>query len=122
MQLSGGSGPRQHETLGWFADAGKCQRTDDGAVRAAAAASCVRWIVFSEDDCQINAALPPFLTLSRGLLDPPNCRSSLQLVDLVLRTMAISTKEKPDIQKQVHEVPHNTGVHLIAKRLNRRTS
>src|SRR5260370_42534660 len=38
MQLSGGAGARQHETIGRFAHAGECQRIDDGAVRLAAPA------------------------------------------------------------------------------------
>jgi excinuclease ABC subunit C len=33
--------------------------------------------------------------------------------------MAISTKEKPDLQKKVHEVPHKPGVYLMRDRFNR---
>src|SRR5213082_836894 len=33
--------------------------------------------------------------------------------------MAISTKEKPDLQKRVHEVPHKPGVYLMRDRFNR---
>src|SRR5881398_1654534 len=33
--------------------------------------------------------------------------------------MAVSTKEKPDLQKKVHEVPHKPGVYLIRDRFNR---
>src|SRR5256886_9560186 len=38
-----------------------------------------------------------------------DCRSS----------MAVSTKEKPDLQKKVHEVPHKPGVYLMRDRFNR---
>jgi len=33
--------------------------------------------------------------------------------------MAVSTKEKPDLQKKVHEVPHKPGVYLMRDRFNR---
>jgi excinuclease ABC subunit C len=33
--------------------------------------------------------------------------------------MAASTKEKPDLQKKVHEVPHKPGVYLMRDRFNR---
>jgi len=33
--------------------------------------------------------------------------------------MAVSTKEKPDLQKRVHEVPHKPGVYLMRDRFNR---
>jgi excinuclease ABC subunit C len=33
--------------------------------------------------------------------------------------MAASTKEKPDLQKRVHEVPHKPGVYLMRDRFNR---
>src|SRR5438034_1829456 len=33
--------------------------------------------------------------------------------------MAPSSKEKPDLQKRVHEVPHKPGVYLMRDRLNR---
>ena len=33
--------------------------------------------------------------------------------------MASSKKEKPDLQKRVHEVPHKPGVHLMRDRFNR---
>lgn len=33
--------------------------------------------------------------------------------------MAISKKEKPDLQKKVHEVPHRPGVYLMRDRFNR---
>src|SRR5438067_7008741 len=33
--------------------------------------------------------------------------------------MAASKKEKPDLQKKVHEVPHKPGVYLMRDRLNR---
>ena len=33
--------------------------------------------------------------------------------------MAVSAKEKPDLQKKVHEVPHKPGVYLMRDRFNR---
>jgi excinuclease ABC subunit C len=33
--------------------------------------------------------------------------------------MAVATKEKPDLQKKVHEVPHKPGVYLMRDRFNR---
>jgi excinuclease ABC subunit C len=33
--------------------------------------------------------------------------------------MVVSTKEKPDLQKKVHEVPHKPGVYLMRDRFNR---
>src|SRR5882757_8141662 len=33
--------------------------------------------------------------------------------------MAVLTKEKPDLQKKVHEVPHKPGVYLMRDRFNR---
>jgi excinuclease ABC subunit C len=33
--------------------------------------------------------------------------------------MAVPTKEKPDLQKKVHEVPHKPGVYLMRDRFNR---
>jgi excinuclease ABC subunit C len=33
--------------------------------------------------------------------------------------MAVSTKEKPDLQKKVHQVPHKPGVYLMRDRFNR---
>ena len=33
--------------------------------------------------------------------------------------MAVSTKEKPDLHKKVHEVPHKPGVYLMRDRFNR---
>ena len=33
--------------------------------------------------------------------------------------MAVSTREKPDLQKRVHEVPHKPGVYLMRDRFNR---
>ena len=33
--------------------------------------------------------------------------------------MALSTKEKPDLRKKVHEVPHKPGVYLMRDRFNR---
>src|ERR1700720_4493328 len=33
--------------------------------------------------------------------------------------MAVSRKEKPDLQKKVHEVPHKPGVYLMRDRFNR---
>src|SRR5438309_11261299 len=33
--------------------------------------------------------------------------------------MASLTKEKPDLQKRVHEVPHKPGVYLMRDRFNR---
>jgi excinuclease ABC subunit C len=33
--------------------------------------------------------------------------------------MAVPTKEKPDLQKRVHEVPHKPGVYLMRDRFNR---
>src|SRR5438067_5566779 len=33
--------------------------------------------------------------------------------------MAISTKEKPDLQNKVHELPHKPGVYLMRNRFNR---
>src|SRR5258705_5236635 len=33
--------------------------------------------------------------------------------------MTVSTKEKPDLQKKVHEVPHKPGVYLMRDRFNR---
>jgi excinuclease ABC subunit C len=33
--------------------------------------------------------------------------------------MAVSTKEKPDLQKKVHEVPHKPGVYLMRDRFSR---
>jgi len=33
--------------------------------------------------------------------------------------MAVSTKEKPDLQKKVHEVPHKPGVYMMRDRFNR---
>ncbi len=33
--------------------------------------------------------------------------------------MALATKEKPDLQKKVHEVPHKPGVYLMRDRFNR---
>src|ERR1044072_2199338 len=33
--------------------------------------------------------------------------------------MAATTKEKPDLQRKVHEVPHKPGVHLMRDRFNR---
>jgi len=33
--------------------------------------------------------------------------------------MPVSTKEKPDLQKKVHEVPHKPGVYLMRDRFNR---
>src|SRR5438093_13347514 len=33
--------------------------------------------------------------------------------------MAASKKEKPDLQKKVHEVPHKPGVYLMRDRFNR---
>ena len=33
--------------------------------------------------------------------------------------MAVSTKERPDLQKKVHEVPHKPGVYLMRDRFNR---
>ena len=33
--------------------------------------------------------------------------------------MAVSKKEKPDLQKKVHEVPHKPGVYLMRDRFNR---
>src|SRR3979411_1124704 len=33
--------------------------------------------------------------------------------------MPLSTKEKPDLQKKVHEVPHKPGVYLMRDRFNR---
>src|SRR2546421_4990381 len=33
--------------------------------------------------------------------------------------MAVSRKEKPDLQKRVHEVPHKPGVYLMRDRFNR---
>jgi excinuclease ABC subunit C len=30
-----------------------------------------------------------------------------------------STKEKPDLQRKVHEVPHKPGVYLMRDRFNR---
>ncbi len=33
--------------------------------------------------------------------------------------MALSTKEKPDVRKKVHEVPHKPGVYLMRDRFNR---
>src|SRR5438270_1396578 len=38
---------------------------------------------------------------------------------LLADSMAISTKEKPDLQKKVHEVPHKPGVYLMRDRFNR---
>src|SRR5438067_2213314 len=33
--------------------------------------------------------------------------------------MAASKKEKPDLQKKVHELPHKPGVYIMRDRLNR---
>ena len=33
--------------------------------------------------------------------------------------MAASQKQKPDLQKKVHEVPHRPGVYLMRDRFNR---
>src|SRR5258705_8014356 len=33
--------------------------------------------------------------------------------------MTVLTKEKPDLQKKVHEVPHKPGVYLMRDRFNR---
>jgi len=37
----------------------------------------------------------------------------------ILRKMATFAKEKPDLQKKVHEVPHKPGVYLMRDRFNR---
>src|SRR3984893_12272676 len=91
MQLSGRAGARQHEAIGRFAHAGERERIDDGAIGAAAAARCV-----SES-----------LALQFSQRD---CRSSKGM---------IATKEKPDLQKKVQEVPHKPGVYLMRDRFNR---
>src|SRR6266487_6197298 len=38
---------------------------------------------------------------------------------VICRSVAASRKEKPDLQKKVHEVPHKPGVYLIRDRFNR---
>src|ERR1700682_1865305 len=91
MQLSGRAGARQHEAIGRFAHAGERERIDDGAIGAAAAARCV-----SES-----------LALQFSQRD---CRSSKGM---------IATKETPDLQKKVQEVPHKPGVYLMRDRFNR---
>jgi excinuclease ABC subunit C len=45
---------------------------------------------------------------------PYNSQSAI--VDL---SMAVARKEKPDLQKKVHEVPHKPGVYLMRDRFNR---
>ena len=44
MQLPGGAGARQHETIGRTAHTGKRERADDGAICVAAPARCVNLI------------------------------------------------------------------------------
>src|SRR5919197_403492 len=46
---------------------------------------------------------------------PDNCRSAI--VDLP--GMVASKKDKPDLRKKVHEVPHKPGVYLMRDRFNR---
>jgi excinuclease ABC subunit C len=60
------------------------------------------------------SACQSFNAASEGLalqFSQRDCRSSLE--------MASSTKEKPDLQRKVHEVPHKPGVYLMRDRFNR---
>src|ERR1700726_1857513 len=94
MQLPRSAGARQHETLGRFAHAGKRERTNDGPVRTATASTR--------------------LNFPRGQLSILTAMRTL-----AVDSMAVSTKEKPDLQKKVHEVPHKPGVYLMRDRFNR---
>src|SRR5436309_15157794 len=49
---------------------------------------------------------------------PINCRFNVGRVHC-RSSMAIARKQKPDLQKKVHEVPHKPGVYLMRDRFNR---
>src|ERR1043166_7297827 len=80
----------------------------------------------------MNAAGPLFLTSSKGLLDPsvvilgearthfPVALSSITITSTSRsKKMALARKEKPDLRKKVHEVPHKPGVYLMRDRFHR---
>src|SRR5438046_7954003 len=94
MQLPGCASARQYETSGRFAHAGKCERADDGAVGAAATA------------CGLNSESAPIVDLACGAY-------------IAAYSMAVARKQKPDLQRKVHEVPHKPGVYLMRDRFNR---
>jgi excinuclease ABC subunit C len=45
--------------------------------------------------------------------------STCLVLTYIFRRVAASRKEKPDLQKKVHEVPHKPGVYLMRDRFNR---
>src|SRR5437870_11170426 len=100
MQLPGCASARQHETPGRLAHPGKCERADDGAV-GAAATTCGLTILVGRRQ----RGRPPIVDLTRS--------------EYICGPMVASRKQKPDLQKKVHEVPHKPGVYLMRDRFNR---
>src|SRR5207248_2949124 len=122
VQLSGGAGAGWDEATGRFADAGKCNRADDGSLGHAAA---TRGIELASGTFKNAASYHGRLFENHRFLSISPARARIRTgLRVTLGTgdtsfMAGVKKAKPDLTKKVHEVPHKPGVYLMRDRFNR---